>query len=80
MHYAERKERMRQWKIRVIHHWRIALEHDKKMRFISQECLCEKKGGMSVFATTRRADRVELIPDTKRKLSRLSIYTGENYW
>jgi hypothetical protein len=30
----------------------------------------------NVFATTRRADRVELIPDTKRKLSRLNIYTG----
>jgi hypothetical protein len=28
----------------------------------------------NVFATRRRADRVELIPDTKQKLSRLNIY------
>jgi hypothetical protein len=41
--------------------------------------LCEKrrrKKKSNVFATTRGADRVELIPDTKRKLSRLNIYTG----
>jgi hypothetical protein len=38
----------------------------RKVRNLSD--LIEKKS--NVFATTRRANRVELIPDTKRKLSR----------